>query len=32
MKESNKAIKNLDNLAVITGLTGEMLKERVGEV
>ena len=32
MKEGNKAIKNLDNLAVITGLTGEMLRERVGEV
>ena len=32
MKEGNKAIKNLDNLAVITGLTGDQLRERVGEV
>ena len=32
MKESNKVIKNLDNLAVITGISGEQLRERVGEV
>ena len=32
MKQGNKTIKNLDNLAVITGISGGKLRERVGEV
>ena len=32
MRRGNKSIKNLDNLAVITGIPGERLREKVGEV